>query len=1302
MSVPPGSGSSRELFAQRLTELWLLAGKLPQKRVAAAANELMGPARVADAKGLGFQRFSDWKNGKTLPKDFDSVWPVLKVLIDRTANARAPVPPELVRPEYWRSLYEQATKWVPQSACPYPGLAAYRSQDADRFFGRDRAIRELTALVHGIDTDGGGIGILVGASGSGKSSLLAAGLIPNLPAGWSNEWCTPADSSGEVWARAEQNHRLLIVDQFEELFASTFGAQDRSEFLDRLVESAAAGTTVIVSVRSDFLARCLETPVLAQALAGGTASEAGVGAADGTGSANAGTIRNCVVLRRPLADELKEVITGPARRAGVELEEKLTELILADLVRLSDNNDVGALPLLSHVMAAVWEKHSGRRLTIAAYVAAGGVASSITHTAELAWKRLDDGQREAAQQLLVAMVAVGDGTRDTRRRLPRTEITAHAVNPGAVEAALDRLAAARLVTVDDGHVTLIHEVVLEAWPRLREWIDADRDALLVRRRMEADAAEWEASDRSAALLYRGTRLVRARGSHPAPDGPSARFLAAAIRARRRRIAAVASSVVVVLVVALGLGGQALARERDRQAEFLTRVLQEADRQQSTDPTLAAQLAVLAYDRKPDHPDVRTRLIASQTLPVAKTFTDQHGGYSGLGYLSDGTLAVAGKDGEVRLWKVDDTGPATLAARLPGPAGRNTQIMRLIVHDSTLITASSDNVIRVYDRSNPTWPQPVSEFEPAGPPTNAALSHDGRTLAVAHASEISLWDISTHTHPVKIPVRAPLLGSPMAIEFTGNDNALITTTQTPRQPTGSAYTTTAWPLDFTRESLQGTTVIVQTDRAMMSVAQTTPLLAVGDMGAGQDSPYPGQSSVKFISLDNPSEPKTVTPSFPVSSAWYLRGLGFGGGDRYFATMSVTGVQLWNLGDRTKPTPLGISLTGAPADCSAPGGHCSGTVMIGAFAPDGRHGAVAFDDGTVQHWSLPTGVLAGQAGQVGSLASAISADGHAMITAVPGQNTHIWDLTNPAAARIAATLPGPDYRGPGGLPPLDPTMSHDGRYVAMMQAGQMRLLDTAAPKDQQLVKTFDGAFGVAFAVDQPVLVVALADPFPHLQVWDYSQPGNLVRKGDGVLRFKTPLASSGIQAAASRDGRVVVSLTDILQVWDPHAANPATPLGAVDSDRLDGSGLAVSPDGKTVAVGWQSGRIRFWDISDPSKITPLAAPLAVTSNLVQSVAYSPSGNLLAVGGNDGTVQLVDTSSSKAPSLNGRSLTTPGEGVWNVAFLDDRHLIAGGRDGALRIWDLDPEHARIRICALTGATIVKRLEAEFPGHRIENPCR
>ncbi|MGW4241184.1 WD40 repeat domain-containing protein [Nocardia sp. NPDC004722] len=1267
-------------------------------------NELMGPTRGPGAKGLEFQRFSDWKNGKALPAKFASVWPVLKVLIDRTDKATAPVPPELVRKEYWLSLYLAAKKWVPQSTCPYPGLAAYQTGDADRFFGRNRAIQELTALVRSIDAGGGGIGLLVGASGSGKSSLLAAGLIPALPAEWSSVWCTPTVGLNEALAEAGRERCVLIVDQFEELFAAAFGAQERDEVLDQLKQSATAGTTVIVSVRSDFLASCLEAPVLAEALSGATEPGADTGIEARPAVAVTATIRHCVVLRRPLIDELKDVIVGPARRAGVELEEGLSDLIIADLGQLAGNDDVGTLPLLSHVMAAVWDKHSGRNLTIAAYIAAGRVASSVTQTAEAAWKQLDDDARAAAQHLLIAMVAVGDGTRDTRRRLPLKE-AAHAADAAAATSALDSLATARLITVEEDHATLIHEVVLDAWPRLREWIDADRDALLVRRRTEADAAEWEASDRSTALLYRGTRLARARSSHPSPGGAGARFLAAAIRAQRWRIAAVAAtatSLVVILVVALVLNVQASSRERELQVAFLARVLQEIDQQQSTDPTLAAQLAVLAFDNKRDDPGVRSRLIASQMLPVAKTFTNDHQRISGIGYLSDGTLAVAGYDGDVRVWRVDEAGPAALVARL---AGNKAQITALMTHQSTVIAACADNAVRIYDRSNSAWPQPVSTFDTGSPVTFAALSHDGRTLAVAHASGVELWDVSSLGHAVQIPVRVPVEGSPFVVAFTGTDNALLTTSSTPSGALGIQYTTTAWPLDLTRDSLQGAIVTVQPDKPLVRPSDTTPLLAVGEMGVRPDSPYPGQSTVEFYSLDNPADPKKVTAPFPVAAGQYLRGFGFGDGDRLFATVSVTGVSLWNLADRTKPTPLGIALTGTSAACSAPGGRCSGTVVGAMFAPDGRHGAVALDDGTVEHWSLPTGVLVGQAGQIGSLTSAIGANGHRMITSAPGQDAHVWDLSNLAAARIVDTIPRPDYRVSGITQPVGPAMSPDGRYVAVLQSGEMTLLDMNAAKDNRVVRTFPGAFGIGFAADRPLLAAAFADPIPHLEIWDYSQPGNMVHIDDSALQFKNRkqfLPLLGVQTAVSRSGNAVVGLTDLLQVWDPRSAHPGTLLGMTDPDRAEGSGLAVSSDGKTAAIGWRAGRIQFWDISNPHHIVPLATPLPVTSNVVGSVDFSPSGTRLAVGGSDGTVQLVDMSTPTAPSIDGRSLTTPDENVWNVAFLDDSHLLAGGRDGALRIWDLDPDNARKRVCALTGATILARLEAEFPRQTIENPCR
>ncbi|MFE3189930.1 WD40 repeat domain-containing protein [Nocardia sp. NPDC059240] len=1294
MAEPAEPVSPREMFARRLTELWESAGRPPQTSVVAAANRLMGPARGPNAKELRFQKFAAWKSGNNLPGEFDSVWPVLGVLIARSATSDAPLPAEQLGRKYWYQLWSEAKAWTPEPVCPYRGLRSYRSEDADRFFGRDRAVVDLIALVEAIGAGGGGVGVLVGASGSGKSSLLAAGLIPKLDAVWTVVRSTPGGGDARALTPpAPGERRVEIVDQFEELFTTTDSEDERRDYLDRLSNCAAAGIVVIVGVRADFFARCLEYPVLAEALANQQVTD----------DAETVVAQRSVILGPLLESELREAISGPARVSGLKLETGLVDLILADLVHLSGADAAGALPLVSHVMQVMWERRSGSKLTMAAYVAAGRVASSIAHTADQAWQELEPEGRVAARHLLIAMVTVGDGTRDMRRRVTRSDLLARATDPVEAAAALETLARARLVTLDDGAVTLVHEVVLDAWPRLRGWIDDDRQSLVVRQRTEADAAEWESAGRSSALLYRGERLLRARGSDPEISGRSGAFLAASIRARQRRRAAEAATA-CALVVLLVLVSVVLVRigetNRRRAADYFDTVTSEIDRWQTSDPTLAAELTVLANHLRPDDAGIRSRLVASQTSPVAKTFDNGGGSVAGVSYLPDGTLVVGSNDGMIRLWRVRGSGAAVSAG--PAIADNAGGIRTFYTVGSLLVTTAVDHIVRIRDLSDPANPRLVRAVDVGVPITLAALSRDQHSLAVAREDgDVSVFDLAAPD--TQQPIVFPVGGTIAALNFSSN-GMLLATAYTKQNVFGQAVTTSVWSIDRTAGTAHGSTIFTGGDVPLIEVSETEPVLAIGDVRGQGEGANVGKSTVQFFRIDDPTQPVAIAPPFPVTTAYALRGFAHSSDGRVLLTISTLGSELWNLADPAQPTPLGSPLTGTTAECPNPQVRCAPMVTNAAFSEDGRNVAIGFDTGAVAHWALPGGVLAGQAGQVGVLTSAISANGERMITGAPGADARIWDIHDPAAARIVGSIPKPDYRLPNVSIRVSPTMSADGQFAATVLQGQETLLDVSQPDRQRTVKTFPGAVSIGFAADRRMLEAIYPTPFPRFDIWDFTDPWNPVNRGSGLFSFGSPNAAAALTMATSHDGHLVVALTDKLHVWQEKDTLALRPDSITATDWTGGgNGLAVSADDRVVAAGWGAGAVRLWSVADPSHVVPLGDPQTVTGNAVQSLDFAPTGATLAVGGADGTVQLWDASDPKHLVRQGQSLTPAGPMVWHVAFHPrGGFLLGAGDNGTVRIWDLNPDHAVTRICAQTSATIAARLAAILPNHTIDGLCR
>jgi WD40 repeat protein/DNA-binding SARP family transcriptional activator len=362
---------------------------------------------------------------------------------------------------------------------PFKGLESFDIADADLFFGRERLIADMVARLAGARLMG-----IVGPSGSGKSSVMRAGLLASLADGvlpgssdWSLVVVRPGEHPVESLRRATDGlsgeRCVVAVDQFEELFTVCRDERERRAFVDALVAHARDAhqpATVLLALRADFYGRCASFPELSRML---SANQVLVGA-----------------MRR---DELRRAIELPARAARLELEPELPARMVTDV-----EGQPGGLPLLSTALFELWQQRNGDRLELAAYERSGGVRGAVARLAERSYERLDAQQREHARRLLLRLA--GDG--DVRTRVPIAELNGST-------GVLRRLADDRLVTIDDGEAEVAHEALLREWPRLRAWLDEDADGRRVHRQLAAAARDWDAGGRDTSELYRGARLVSA-------------------------------------------------------------------------------------------------------------------------------------------------------------------------------------------------------------------------------------------------------------------------------------------------------------------------------------------------------------------------------------------------------------------------------------------------------------------------------------------------------------------------------------------------------------------------------------------------------------------------------------------------------------------------------------------------------------------------------------------------------------------------------------------------------------------------
>ena len=386
--------------------------------------------------------------------------------------------------------------------CPWPALEPYDVDDGAWFAGRERLVAELVARVSGV-----GFLAVVGASGSGKSSAVRAGLLAALAedalpgsAGWTRLVMRPGahpmrelahrvlgarrPDAGAILEHLVRDgdpgdHTVLVVDQCEELWTTCHDEGEREAFLDTLADLVAdpsSGVTVVVALRADYLDRVADHGRLARLVGD-----------------------HSVLVGAPTPDDVRRVAELPARRAGLEYDVGLVDAVVEDA-----GAEPGLLPLLSTSLAQLWEAREGRRLTFAGYVGSGGLQGAIGHLAERAWDGLDEDRRPVARALLLRLTGPGEGTAVTRRRVALAEL---AGLPGdRHEEVVEQLAEARLLTLSDGHVEVAHEALFREWPRLRGWLAEDAAGRAVQRRLAVAAGEWDAEGRDPGLLWRGTRL----------------------------------------------------------------------------------------------------------------------------------------------------------------------------------------------------------------------------------------------------------------------------------------------------------------------------------------------------------------------------------------------------------------------------------------------------------------------------------------------------------------------------------------------------------------------------------------------------------------------------------------------------------------------------------------------------------------------------------------------------------------------------------------------------------------------------
>ncbi|MEV4217586.1 hypothetical protein [Nonomuraea sp. NPDC049725] len=1076
----------------------------------------------------------------------------------------------------------------PDLRAPYAGLSAFREEDADLFFGRERFADELTTRL-----EADRLVAVFGASGAGKSSLLRAGLLAHwphrsmilTPGAHPLEECavqlarltgaSPARIRADLAAGPRALHLfacqaagdppgdlLVVVDQFEEVFTLCRDETERARFAEALVTAARAGNSrcrVVLGVRSDFHAHCAGHPALR------------------------GELDRPLVLGPMTPGELRRAITTPATRAGCVVEQAL----LVELVAQAGGR-VGVLPLLSHALLETWRRRRGNTLTLTGFQAAGGIDGALAHTAERVYGRLGPAGQELARDLFLRLTALGEGTEDTRRRVTLAELDTG--DPGT-EVVLGRLAAQRLITVDDGAVELTHEALIRSWPRLHGWLTEDRDALRAHRRLTEAAQTWRELDRDPSALYRGVRLEAATEAGGRLSALEREFLAASRAAeaaqeeaarrgvRRLRRLVVLLSALLVLAVAASAVAVAAQRQaaRERNTATSQRVAERAAALRATDPALAAQLSLAAY-RLSANEVTRGSLLSAFGTPYATRLTGHGDAVTAVTLSGDGRLAAtAGADGTIRLTDTrDPRHPRPLAALTADAASA------ALSPDGRTLAAGAGDAVLLWDTTDPARPAPLPGLAGEAGAGAVAFAPGGRTLASAGADgAVRLHDLDGG-EPVTLDGHS---GGVTALAF-GPDGRTLASA-------GADGTARLWDLG-TRTPV----VLAGHTGAVHAVAFTGSALAT----AGEDR------TVRLWDLDG----RPLATAEGHTDA--VRSLAFTG-DALVSGGADASVRVWDVGDPREVRELAVLA-----------GH-TGAVTSAASA--GRTLATAGADQTTRLWDLPGDTLTGHRSSV--YGAAFSPDGRTLATGGYDRTIRLWS----ARERTSRVLRGHD--GPVNAVDFSP----DGRTLASASAdGTARLWNLRERTSAVLAEHPDAVESVAFGPGGRLLAVASSDGTAAL--WDVPARARLITLRGHAGPVNDVATTGSLVATASADHSV--------RLWDVSGRLLSFTHGHEDAVKS----VAFSPDGRTLATAGSDRRVMLWDVADPAAPRRVAV-LDGYTDAVKSVAFSPDGRVLAAASSDRTAVLWDVAGrarlatlrghakpvdAVAYAPDGRTLVTAGE--------------------------------------------------------------
>ena len=1111
--------------------------------------------------------------------------------------------------------------------CPYLGLRAFSEEDAPFFYGREALTQRLIQMAMQQP-----FLAVLGASGSGKSSVVQAGLMAALRQGkqipGSETWwlgiCRPSSrplaalaeslaahdterwqlegmlyqgvESFVYWLRSRPEPMLLLViDQFEELFTLASEA-DRQQVLDLLlgaVDHAGDRFRLVITLRSDFVAAGLEYPRLAERLQ-----------------------QSSLLVPPGLSEaDYRQIILRPAEQVGLSVDPELVEVLLQAL-----NQSAGDLPLLEFVLEQLWENRQPGTLTLQVYQQKiGGLKGALERRAQELYDSLDPEAQACARWIFLALTQLGEGTEDTRRRVSKADLVVPKFPAALVDRTLQGLVAAKLVVVTADQalevgpeaaklplvplvtVEVAHEILIRHWSTLRWWLEENRSRLRSQRQIEQAARQWQQSGQIADFLLTGVRLDAAEELYVkytdelSPDVQM--FIEAGLAERQReqqqtkrrlrQTQAAAGLIGSLGLAAAGFGGFAYMQQQTARLNEISTLNALSESQLLADRQIEALMTglqagqqiqqILGLGLNAEHlAEVKLQTVATVQQAVAQTQESNrlegHSQRVTSVAVTAAQIASGSEDGTVKIWATDGRLIRTLKA--------GERVTAVAYAGERLAAATAKGAIIFWDAAG----QKQQTLQAGNWVTSLAVSADGQALATGSRDQtVKLWSVAT----------GKLLKS------------------------------------WTAHSGFVNTVAFSPDKLVASAGEDG-LIKLWDLQG------------KLVKTLTGHKGRVSHLDFSAAGA-----LVSGGEDGVIRLWDWRTAKLTLLGEHSQP------------------------VNWVQLSPDGQRVLSASNDRSLKLWQTD-----------GMLIGTFKGHGEAVLSAAFGSNDQIVSSSADKTVRLWDTQ---GLQAPVGKARVVQFSPIENSFVAAGWDGKIEIW-----QDDRLRKSWKGHSAAVTAVSFGANgQLASASEDKTLKLWDAQ--GQLLKSFDpaspiAALSFSPDgklLANSSTNAIQIRqsDGQPIRSLSghqDSVSAlaWSPNSQLLASGSydNAVKLWRPDGqliktltghssaiAALAFSPNGQTLASASWDNSIKLWRVSDGQLLHSLTGH----QDGVTSLAFSPDGQTLASGSADQHLKLWNTDSgSLLKTLLGQPDT-----LLSLSFSPNgQRLIAAGESRSFQTWDLN----------------------------------